>query len=149
MYKPLFFKKILPNTIVVVRIKNTHSDLALNYDGWAVLDTHMKFHVRKRVYKYYMKFVLCAEKCDYDDYAVLWRCAFRRMKWVLYGSVPMWCDWRTSLCPSDKGALITYIHRNFFTLITGDADHVPRGLRHELSSHARTLGSWVPIPLKA
>jgi hypothetical protein len=25
----------------------------------------------------------------------------------------------------------------------------PRGLRHELSSLARTLGSWVRIPLKA
>jgi hypothetical protein len=25
----------------------------------------------------------------------------------------------------------------------------PRGLRHELPSSARTLGSWVPIPLKA
>jgi hypothetical protein len=25
----------------------------------------------------------------------------------------------------------------------------PRGLRHELSSLARTLGSWVPIPLDA
>jgi hypothetical protein len=26
---------------------------------------------------------------------------------------------------------------------------VPRGLRHELSSLARTLGSWVRIPLEA
>jgi hypothetical protein len=25
----------------------------------------------------------------------------------------------------------------------------PRGLRHELSSHARTLGSWARIPLEA
>jgi hypothetical protein len=29
------------------------------------------------------------------------------------------------------------------------ADHWPRRLRHELSSPARTLGSWVRIPLKA
>jgi hypothetical protein len=28
------------------------------------------------------------------------------------------------------------------------AHHWPRGVRHELSSVARTLGSWVLIPLK-
>jgi hypothetical protein len=35
------------------------------------------------------------------------------------------------------------------TEVTHWRSQCPRGLRHELSSPARTLGSWVKIPLKA
>jgi hypothetical protein len=39
---------------------------------------------------------------------------------------------------------------NISDSVASNADHSgPRGLRHEPSSPARTLGSWVRIPLKA
>jgi hypothetical protein len=46
--------------------------------------------------------------------------------------------------------MLKIVSRTSFRPVTVEADHSPpRGLRHEMSSLARTLGSWVLIPLKA
>jgi hypothetical protein len=42
-----------------------------------------------------------------------------------------------------------FISNIFWIVLAVFADHSGRGLRHELSSFARMLGSWVRIPLKA
>jgi hypothetical protein len=48
---------------------------------------------------------------------------------------------------------VSYVESSDYTRTTIMTDHSrsewPRGLRHEPSSLARTLGSWVRIPLEA
>jgi hypothetical protein len=43
----------------------------------------------------------------------------------------------------------TYFWQHLLQLLESSRSQWPRSLRHEKSSPARTLGSWIGIPLKA
>jgi hypothetical protein len=59
-------------------------------------------------------------------------------------------DLKRGKAPSVRKQRGTYLNFEFITTDIADSrSQWPRGLRHELSSPAQTLGSWVRIPLEA
>jgi hypothetical protein len=70
--------------------------------------------------------------------------------WSIWNRVCNWTLWLPVFLPiadSDKNNS-KHEHKEYDNIYIISSGHWPRGLRHELSSSARTLGSWVRIPLK-
>jgi hypothetical protein len=73
--------------------------------------------------------------------------------WFYHLIGPIWYI-ETFVCLNFNRQYLLYLYAYCFSLIILVLDYVlpitvARGLRHELSSPAQTLGSWVRIPLKA
>jgi hypothetical protein len=52
-------------------------------------------------------------------------------------------------CDTCSAIRFAIIHVSIYNKWTSSRPQWPRGLRHELSSPAQTLGSWIRIPLEA